>query len=252
MDLRLDGKVALITGGSRGIGKGIATAFAESGAAVMITSRKADTCEAAADEIGHGCAWEAGHVGQPDDAERVIDACIARLGGVDILVNNAGTNPYAGPTIDVDLPRWNKTIEVNLTAPLVWTQLAWRKHMQESGGVVINISSVGGLSTSSMLGVYDVTKAALIHLTKQLAPELGPGVRVNAICPALIKTDFARLLWEGERGDQVARSYPLGRLGEVEDVAAAALWLAADSGSWVTGQAIVLDGGQLVRFGELG
>ena len=248
MDLRLDGKTALITGGSRGIGKGIAAAFAEAGAHVMITSRKADACEQAAAEIGHGCLWEAGHVGKPEDAERVVDACISRLGGVDILVNNAGTNPYAGPTIDVDLGRWNKTFEVNLTAPLLWTQLAWQRHMREHGGVVINISSVGGLSTNPVLGVYDITKAALIHLTKQLAPELGPGVRVNAICPGLIKTDFARMLWEGDRGVEVAKAYPLGRLGEVDDIAAAALWLAADSGSRVTGQAIVLDGGGLVQF----
>ena len=252
MQLRLDGKTALITGGSRGIGKGIAKAFAEAGANVMITSRKADACEEAAAEIGHGCVWEAGHVGKPEDAERVIDACIERLGGVDILVNNAGTNPYAGPTIDVDMGRWEKTIEVNLTAPLIWTQLAWNKYMKEHGSVVINISSVGGLSTNPVLGVYDVTKAALIHLTKQLAPELGPKVRVNAICPGLIKTDFARMLWEGDRGDEVAKAYPLGRLGETEDIAAAALWLAADSGSWVTGQAIVLDGGGLVQFRDGG
>jgi len=252
MDLRLDGKTALITGGSRGIGKGIAAAFAEAGAKVMITSRKADACEAAAAEIGHGCVWEAGHVGQSEDAERVIDACIERLGGVDILVNNAGTNPYAGPTIDVDMPRWNKTFEVNLTAPLLWTQLAWQRYMREHGGVVINISSVGGRSTNPALGVYGVTKAALIHLTEQLAPELGPKVRINAICPGLIKTDFARILWEGDRGEDVAAAYPLGRLGEVDDIAAAAVWLAADSGSWITGQAIVLDGGGLVQFRQGG
>lgn len=248
MDLRLDGKTALITGGSRGIGKGIARAFAEAGARVMITSRKADACEEAAAEIGHGCVWEAANVGNPDDAERVVNSCIGQLGGVDILVNNAGTNPYAGPMIDVDLPRWEKTFEVNLTAPMIWTQTVWQRHMKESGGVVINISSVGGFGTSEALGVYAVTKAALIHLTKQLAPELGPGVRVNALCPGLIKTDFARVLWEGDRGGEVADAYPLKRLGEVEDIAAAAVWLAADSGSWITGQAIVLDGGGLVQF----
>ncbi len=248
MDLRLDGKSALITGGSRGIGKGIAEAFAEAGATVMITSRKAEACEEAAADIGHGCLWEASNVGNPEDAERVIDACVSNLGGIDILVNNAGTNPYAGPVIDVDLPRWQKTFDVNLTAPLVWAQLAWRKYMEANGGVILNISSVGGFGTSEALGVYAVTKAALIHLTKQLAPELGPGVRVNAICPGLIKTDFARLLWEGDRGDQVAEAYPLKRLGEVEDIAAAALWLTADSGSWITGQTVVLDGGQLVQF----
>ncbi len=250
MDIRLDGKNALITGGSRGIGKAIAKEFAASGANVMITSRKADACEEAAAEIGAGCLWEAGNVGNFDDAERVIDSCISQLGGVDILVNNAATNPYAGPTIDVDLPRWEKTVQVNLTAPLAWTQMVWQKHMKASGGVIINMSSVGGLTTNSVLGVYDVTKAALIHLTKQLAPELAPGVRVNAICPGLIKTDFARLLWEGDRGDMVAQMYPLKRLGEVEDIAGAAVYLASDASSWMTGQILVLDGGGLVAFKE--
>ncbi len=248
MDIRLDGKTALVTGGSRGIGKAIAAEFVASGAKVMITSRKAEACEQAAAEIGGGCTWTAGNVGNPEDAERVIDACIAKLGGVDILVNNAATNPYAGPTIDVDLARWEKTLQVNLTAALVWTQQAWNKHMKANGGAVINISSVGGLTTNKALGVYDVTKAALIHLTKQLAPELAPGVRVNAICPGLIKTDFARLLWEGERGEDVAKAYPLERLGEVADIAGAAVYLAADSGSWITGQTLVLDGGGLVAF----
>ncbi len=252
MELRLDGKVALITGGSRGIGKAIAAMYAEAGAKVMITSRKADVCEAAAAEIGHGCQFVAGNVGNAEDAERVIDATMEQFGAVDILVNNAATNPYAGPMIDVDIPRWQKTLDVNMTAPLVWTQLAWHKHMKENGGVVINISSVGGLSTNPVLGVYDVTKAALIHMTKQLAPELGPGVRVNAICPGLVKTDFAKMLWEGDKGDQVAKAYPLDRLGEVEDIAGAALYLAADSGSWMTGQIMVLDGGGLVRFDSMG
>jgi NAD(P)-dependent dehydrogenase (short-subunit alcohol dehydrogenase family) len=236
---RLDGKVALVTGGSRGIGLGIAKAFAAAGAKVMITSRKAEACEAAAKEIaaatGGTALWEAGHTGKPEDAERVIGATLSKLGGLDVLVNNAATNPYAGPTIDVDLPRWEKTLQVNLTAPLLWTQLAWRSAMKESGGSVINISSVGGLSTNAILGVYDVTKAALIHLTKQLAAELGPKVRVNAIAPGLVKTDFARALWEDGKGDQVAKAYPLRRLGEPEDVAAAALYLAADTARWMTG-----------------
>ena len=218
----------------------------------MITSRKADACEEAAAEIGHDCAWEAGNVGNPDDADRVIAACIERFGGVDILVNNAATNPYAGPMIEADIPRWQKTIDVNMTAPLVWTQKVWNAHMRANGGVVLNISSVGGLSTSPILGVYDVTKAALIHMTKQLAPELAPGVRVNAICPGLIKTDFAKALWADGRGDAVAEAYPLKRLGEVEDIAGAALYLAADTGSWMTGQIMVLDGGGLVSFEGIG
>ncbi len=248
MDLRLDDKVALITGGSRGIGKAIATMYAEAGAKVMIVSRKAETLESAAAEIGHGCEWLAANTGDPDSAALAIDATIERLGGLDILVNNAATNPYAGPMIDVDAGRWEKTLQVNLTAPLIWTQVAWQKTMKEHGGVVINISSVGGLSTNAVIGVYDLTKSALIHMTEQLGAELGPKVRVNAICPGLVKTDFARLLWEGERGVGVAEKYPLKRLGEPEDIAAAALYLASDAGSWITGQKIVLDGGGLVAF----
>ena len=249
---RLDGKVALVTGGSRGIGKGIARLFAEAGAQVMITSRKAESCEETAKELGDAVHWEAGHIGRSEDAERVIDATIEKLGGLDILVNNAATNPYAGPTIDVDRLRWEKTLDVNLSAPLFWTQLAWQRSLKQNGGAVINISSVGGLGTSAILGVYDITKAALIHLTKQLAAELGPKVRVNAIAPGLIKTDFARILWEGDRGDQVAGAYPLGRLGEPADVAATALFLADDASSgWITGQAIVLDGGGIIGFNRI-
>ena len=250
---RLEGKVALVTGGSRGIGKGIARAFAAEGARVMITSRKAESCEETAKELGDAVHWEAGHIGRQEDTERVIDATIERLGGLDILVNNAATNPYAGPTIDVDRPRWDKTLEINVTAPLFWTQLAWQRSLKENGGAVINISSVGGLATSPILGVYDITKAALIHLTMQLAAELGPVVRVNAIAPGLIKTDFARVLWEGDRGDQVAAAYPLGRLGEPADVAAAALFLADDASSgWITGQTMVLDGGGIIGFNRVG
>ena len=248
MELSLNGKSALITGGSKGIGKAIAKTFAEAGAKVMITSRKADVCELAAEEIGHGCVWEAGNVGDPEHLEAAIERSISELGGVDVLVNNAATNPYAGPMIDADLPRWKKTIDVNMTAPFAWTQMVWQKYQQENGGVILNISSVGGLQTSPMLGVYDITKAALIHMTKQFAAELAPGVRVNAICPGLIKTDFARMLWEGDAGDMVAKQYPLKRLGEVEDIAGAALYLAADTGSWITGQAIVLDGGGLIKY----
>jgi NAD(P)-dependent dehydrogenase (short-subunit alcohol dehydrogenase family) len=252
MTFRLDGKVALVTGGSRGIGKGIAKQFVEAGAQVMITSRKAEACELACKEIGEGAHFEAGHVGRNDDAERVIGATLDRLGGLDILVNNAATNPYAGPTIEVDLPRWQKTLDINLTAPLFWTQLAWQRAMQEKGGAVVNIASVGGFSTNPILGVYDITKAALIHMTEQLAAELGPGVRVNAIAPGLIKTDFARVLWEGDRGDEVAKAYPLKRLGEPSDVGAAALYLASEDAGWVTGQTLVLDGGGLVGFSRIG
>ena len=245
MDLRLDGKTALITGGSRGIGKGIAAAFVESGAQVMITSRKAEACEEAAAELG--CSWTAGHVGRSEDAARVIEETIEQLGGVDILVNNAATNPYAGPLIDAEIGAWDKTLEVNVTAPLAWTQLAWQRHMREHGGSVINVASIGAYTTSAILGVYGVTKAALVHMTQQLASEMGPNVRVNALCPGIVETDFARLLWEGDTGDQAVRSYPLGRLGQPEDLAGAAVFLVSEAASWVTGQILIVDGGYMVN-----
>jgi NAD(P)-dependent dehydrogenase (short-subunit alcohol dehydrogenase family) len=248
MELRLDGKVALVTGGSRGIGKSIAQTFVEAGAQVMITSRKIEACEAAVKEIGEGAHFEGGHIGKEEDTARVIEATLDRLGRIDVLVNNAATNPYAGPIIEIDRPRWDKTFSTNLTAPLFWTQKVWNVWMKENGGSVINIASVGGFGTSPILGVYDITKAALIHVTKQLAAELAPKVRVNALAPGLVKTDFAKALWEDGKGDQVAKAYPLERLGEVEDVAAAALFLAAESGRWVTGQTWVLDGGGMIAY----
>jgi NAD(P)-dependent dehydrogenase (short-subunit alcohol dehydrogenase family) len=248
MEIRLDGKVALVTGGSRGIGKAIARIFAESGAQVMITSRNADSCEAAVKEIGEGAHFEAGHIGRDEDAERVVEATLDRLGRIDVLVNNAATNPYAGPAIEVERRAWDKTFEINLTAPMFWTQRVWQRWMKEHGGSVVNVSSVGAFASNPVLGVYDVTKAALVHLTKQLAAEMAPGVRVNALAPGLVKTDFARMLWEGEKGDRVAQAYPLKRLGEPVDVAGAALFLAAETGRWITGETWVLDGGALIAF----
>ena len=187
MELRLDGKTALVTGGSAGIGKGIVKAMADAGANVMITSRKAEKCEAAVAEMADSAGdvdYIASHIGQLEEAERVIDGTIERFGAVDILVNNAATNPWAGPMIDVDVPRLDKTYEVNLRAPLQWTQVAWEKYMKEHGGSVIMIASVGGHTTSEALGVYCMFKDALMHMTRQLAAEMGPKVRVNCIAPA--------------------------------------------------------------------
>jgi len=248
MELRLDGKVALVTGGSRGIGKAIARAFHDAGAKVMISARKADELVHAARELGPDVAYCAANAGDEEQARACVDATLQRFGALDILVNNAATNPYAGALIEADLPRFDKTVQVNLRGPFVWTQLAWRHWMKDHGGVVLNISSVGGLQTSPLLGVYNITKAALIHMTRQLAAELGPKVRVNAIAPGLVQTDFARLLWEEGRGELVAERYPLKRLGRPEDVAAAALFLASDAASWMTGHTLVIDGGGLVAL----
>nr|MBA3302545.1 glucose 1-dehydrogenase [Acidimicrobiia bacterium] len=196
MELRLDGKVALVTGASRGIGRAIAAAYAASGAKVMISSRKQDALEEAAATMDGEVEVFAANAGEPDQAEACVAGCVDRLGGLDILVNNAATNPYMGPLMGIDVSRADKTVKVNQLGVLVWTQVAHRAAMAEGGGCVLNIASVGGLSTDSNIAYYNVTKAAVIHLTRQMAAELAPTVRVNAIAPGLVKTDMARALWE--------------------------------------------------------
>lgn len=249
MELRLDGKVALVTGASRGIGKAIAAAYCAAGADVMLSSRKQDALDATVEEIrvagGGQLAAFAANAGDPEAAAACVRETVERFGRVDVLVNNAATNPYLGPMIDIDLPRLDKTQEVNLRGPFVWIQEAWRQSMQQEGGNVINISSIGGMTVETSIGHYNVTKAALIHLTRSLAKDLAPGVRVNAICPGLVKTDMARALWESNE-DAVSKMVPLHRLGEPEDIAAAALFLASESSSWITGTTLVVDGGMLL------
>jgi len=250
MDVRTDDKIALVTGASRGIGRAIAAALAASGASVMLSSRKQDDLEAAAADIrvatGAEVAVVAANAGDPDQAEAAVAATMAAFGRVDILVNNAATNPYFGPTMDIDVARFDKTVAVNWRGPLTWTQAAWRASMADGGGVVVNIASVGGLSVESSIGVYNGTKAAVIHLTRQLALELSPGVRVNAIAPGLVKTDMARALWEPNE-EAMARHHPLARLGEPDDIANAAVFLCSDASSWITGTTMVIDGGALLR-----
>jgi len=245
MQISLEGKVALVTGASRGIGKAIAGAFAGSGASVMLSSRKQDALDAAADEIGGDTAVFAANAGEPDQIAACVAATVERFGRVDILVNNAATNPYMGRAIDIDLPRFDKTWQVNYRGPVVWAQEAWRASMADHGGNILNIASVGGLSVETSIGHYNVTKAALIHLTRTLAADLAPGVRVNAIAPGLVKTVFARALWEPAE-EAIARRMPLRRLGEPDDIANAALFLVSDMASWITGQTLVVDGGALL------
>ena len=245
----LEGAVAVITGGSRGIGYGIAEGYRAAGAHLVLAARKADGLEHAKAALLAG--GEGGEVltvvanaGEPDQAELCIAQTMEQLGRVDILVNNAATNPYMGDLIDIDLPRAEKTVRVNQYGMLAWTRLAWNAWMRDHGGAVINIASVGGLVVDPGIGYYNATKAAMLHMTRQLAYELGPKVRVNAIAPALIKTELARAVWE-KREELLSSTLPLRRLGTVEDVANAAVFLASARSSWMTGQALVLDGGAM-------
>ncbi len=246
MDIRLDGKVALVTGASKGIGRAIAAGMASSGAQVMISSRKEDALRDAAAAMDGEVEVFAANAGDLDQAAGCIEATYERFGRLDILVNNAATNPYMGPTVDIDLARWEKTLQVNLTAPLFWTQFAWHRGMKDlDGGSIINIASIGGIAVETSIGNYNVTKAALIHQTRTLAKELAPAVRVNAIAPGLVKTDMARALWESHEA-AVAEHVTMKRLGEPEDIANAAVFLASDAGSWICGHTLVVDGGMLL------
>jgi NAD(P)-dependent dehydrogenase (short-subunit alcohol dehydrogenase family) len=248
VDLRLDGKTALVTGASRGIGLAIARRFVEAGADVMLSSRHHDALvEAAAtlEGLDGRTAVVVAHAGDPEQAAAAVAATLERFGRLDILVNNAGTNPHFGPMLGIDRGAAEKTVEVNQLGVLAWVQAAASAWLAEHGGSVINMSSVGGLLVDPGIGWYNVTKAALIHLTRHLALELGPSVRVNALAPGLIKTKFARALWEPHEA-QVAARLPLRRLGVPDDVATAALFLASDAASWITGQTLVIDGGSSV------
>lgn len=249
MDLRLDGKVALVTGASRGIGAAIAKTYADAGAKVVLTSRKIDALEAVAAGIDGETAVFAANAGRVEDQKACVAATIERFGSIDILVNNAATNPYYGATLGVSESQFDKTFEVNLRGPLFWATAVWEASMKARPGVIINIASVGGIRTEPGLGVYNLTKAAIIHLTRQLAGELGP-TRVVGIAPGLVKTDFAKVLVDNF-GEKLAAQMPLKRLGEPQDIANLALFLASEAANWMTGDTYVIDGGAGVRSGAL-
>jgi 3-oxoacyl-[acyl-carrier protein] reductase len=258
MDARVDGKVALVTGASRGIGQATALELLRSGATgVVMTSRKPDNLARAIDELaGRGAPRGSLHAitaraDSDDDAERAVTETVERFGACDILVNNAGTNPAPGPLMDVDMAAVDKTWAVNQRAPLVWSQAAFRHWMRDHGGAICNVVSVGGIRPAPMLGAYNVSKAALVHMTHQLAFELAPTVRVNAVAPGVVKTKLSAMLWTTDEAGAAA-THPLNRLGEPEDVARAIVYLSSDAGSWLTGVVLPVDGGVIGASGTLG
>jgi NAD(P)-dependent dehydrogenase (short-subunit alcohol dehydrogenase family) len=207
----------------------------------MITSRKMDALLEAREEMGGEVEVFAANAGDLDGISSCVQATMERFGAIDVFVNNAATNPYLGKTLGVDASRFDKTFQVNIRGPLFWCQAVWEAWMKEHPGVIINIASVGGLRAESGLGVYNLTKAAIIHMTKQLASELGP-TRVVGVAPGLVQTDFAKVLVENV-GDQLAARLPMGRIGRPEDIANLATFLASDRASWITGETYVIDGG---------
>ncbi|MFF8644105.1 SDR family oxidoreductase [Streptomyces sp. NPDC015345] len=246
----LDGRVAVVTGASRGIGLAAAAALRDHGARVVITSRSQERAAEAAARLGGGVVGFGAHATDEEAARACVDFTLDTYGRLDVLVNNAGTNPAYGPVIDQDHARFAKTMDVNLWAPILWTSLAVKAWMGEHGGSVVNTASIGGYTVAQDVGVYHVSKAALIHLTKQLALELGPKVRVNAIAPGVVRTRLAEALWQ-ENEARVAEATPLGRIGEPEDLGEAVAFLAGDGARWITGETLVVDGGQLLGSGPL-
>jgi NAD(P)-dependent dehydrogenase (short-subunit alcohol dehydrogenase family) len=248
METRLDGQVALVTGASRGIGLASAHRLVEAGARVVLTSRRAENLEEARATFAEPekVHTVVAHVGRSLDAQRAIDETISMFGRLDILVNNAATNPYFGPLVDISDELMAKTYEVNQASVLFHVRAAWHAWMREHGGVICNVASIGGLGPEPGIGWYNITKAAVIHMTKQLSFELAPHVRVNAVAPGLVRTELARGLWE-TREQEIATHIPLRRLGEPDDIASVILMLCSDASSWLTGQTIVVDGGTITQ-----
>ncbi len=244
MDIRVDGKVALVTGASRGIGEAIAAELLASGAkGVTITSRKEQNIIGAAERLNDDRVMAVvARADSESDAESATGQTIERFGSLDILINNAGTNPAAGNLADVDLGAVGKTWEVNQLGPLLWSRAAWKHYMADNGGAIVNIASVGGIRVGPIIGAYNISKAAVIHMTRQLAHEMAPQVRVNAVAPSVVRTRLAAALWEGVE-EHTADAHPLKRIGEPADIANAVVFLSSAAASWITGVVLPVDGG---------
>jgi NAD(P)-dependent dehydrogenase (short-subunit alcohol dehydrogenase family) len=252
--ITLEGKVCLVTGGSRGIGEAIARTFAAHGARVVIASRKPEGIATAAASIAEEYGKDrvlgvAAHAGKEDECVRLVQRTVDHFGRVDVLVNNAGTNPSFGPMLQVDMGAWDKTFETNLKG-YFWCAREIARHCvaRGGGGSIVNVASVAGLAGSPLQGVYAATKAAIISMTRTLAMELGPSqIRVNAIAPGFVDTRLASaILHDEEHLKALLARTPLGRYGTPDEIAGGALYLASDAASFLTGHTLVIDGGRTV------
>jgi dehydrogenase/reductase SDR family protein 4 len=245
----LTGKLAVVTGGSRGIGREIALGFANYGADVVVASRKQEDLDAVAEEIrklGRKSAAIATHMRNKEDIERLVKSTLDQFGKIDILVNNAGTNPYFGPFLEMEERTWDMVMDTNLKGYYLLAAAVAKGMIERKSGNIINMASLGGKRASPGLGVYSISKAGVIMLTQVLAQELGPyGIRVNAVAPGIVQTRFAKALWSNEAIlSKTVEQSPLHRIGQPEEMAGVCIWLASDASTFVTGQTIVLDGGQ--------
>ncbi|MDO5503129.1 MAG: SDR family oxidoreductase [Actinomycetia bacterium] len=249
MSGRFEGQTAIVTGASRGIGLAIAQRLVADGAKVAITARKPEALEEAVAELGADRAIAiAGNAGDSEHQGEVIERVLGEWGRLDFLVNNTGINPAYGPLTELDLDAARKIMDVNVVAALSWVQRAHAAWMKEHGGAIVNVASVAGRRPAPGIAFYGVSKAALIHLTEELAVELGPDIRVNAVAPAVVKTKFATALYEG-REEEVSAPYPLKRLGVPEDIGGVVAFLLSQDAGWMTGQTVTIDGGVLLRGG---
>jgi len=243
------GQVALVTGGSRGIGYGVAEALLARGHRVCITGRNEDALKEAVDALGPERAmYVAGKAHDEEHRANAVGRVMEAYGRVDHLVNNAGTNPVFGPIAELDLGVARKVFETNVVSALGFAQLTWAAWQRDNGGSIVNIASIAGISASPFIGAYGMSKAAMVNLTQQLAHEFAPAVRVNAVAPAVVKTKFASALYEGREQEAAAR-YPMGRLGVPEDIGGAVGFLTSRDAAWVTGQTLVVDGGLSLNAG---